>query len=93
MCKTYSQRPSAVMEITDSWLAFDFDLAITSFAVIVGNRLEERSESLQGGKTVSKPKYTLEEALGIRRQANLITTHEQAVAMGFIPMNSNGERA
>jgi len=41
MCQMYRLRPSDVIGIDDRWLAFDFDDALTTFAVIVQNRLDE----------------------------------------------------
>lgn len=78
------------MDITDNWLAFDFDNTITEFAITVQNRLDEQVESVVGRKTVYKPKYTLAEALRVGGGGRVVTTFEQAVAMGFIPMDKAG---
>lgn len=84
MCQRYSQRPSTVIGIDSEWLAYDFDLAVSYLGITVENRLQERKETIRNGKQVSEPKYTIQEALGAKPRT-LITTHEQAIAMGFIP--------
>lgn len=59
MCQQYSQRPSSVFGIRDSWLAWDFDHAVSTLGVMVENRLKETDRE-------GKPKYrTLEKALNL----------------------------
>lgn len=60
MCQMYSLRPSSVLGIDDDWLAYDFDLTITQFAIAVQNRLDERDEN-------GKPTHDIYKALNVKK--------------------------
>jgi hypothetical protein len=81
------------MEITDSATAYDFDMAVNYFGTVIQNRLDDREEVKRNGHVVGyKNKYTLQQALGLNEPKRaLITTTEQAIAAGFIPMGADGK--
>ena len=56
LAAAYSQRPSTILEIGDSWLAYQLDLACLTVGRWVENRLAERDRKGQ-------PLYTLEALL------------------------------
>lgn len=59
MCQQYSQRPSSVFGIRESWLAWDFDHAVSALGIVVQRRLDEKDKD-------GKPVYrSLEKALNL----------------------------
>lgn len=81
--KTYHTRPSALIGITDTWLAWDFDHAVTVLARYIENEIHEPTTN-EGQQAQSKAENTVNRLLGIK-SVNLIDTHEKAIAAGFIP--------
>lgn len=82
------------MGVTNNILAYDFDMAVSLFGLIIENRLDEKVEIKNGkGQVIGyKLKYTLKEALCLKpSQRNVIQTTEEAIAAGFIPMSSDGK--
>lgn len=86
MGQNFHARPSALVGIEDAWLAWDFDKAVTALGVHVENELQAptTSEQKQAQATANAK---LRNMLGIK-SANMIDSHEAAIAAGFIPMPS-----
>lgn len=61
MAKAYGQRPSALLKIRNSWVAFTFDDAVALFGRVVESRMQEMEK--RGDKLVRR--YTPEQALGL----------------------------
>lgn len=56
LARTYSTRPSAILEVDDAYLAYQIDLACATWGIHVENRLHERDSR-------GRPRYTLEALL------------------------------
>ena len=59
--KTYQQKPSNDLEVTDSIAAYCVDKAVMWFGVTVENLLSEREETMDGKR--GEAKYELEDLL------------------------------
>jgi hypothetical protein len=91
MGQNFHARPSALVGIADTWLAWDFDKAVTALGVHIENEVNAPTTPEQRQAQAAATRK-LTRILGIR-DPNLITTTEQAIAAGFIPMPPNKESA
>lgn len=78
----YHTRPSALVGITDIWLAFDFDHAVTMLGVHIENEINEPTSKDQRDAQ-AKATRKVNSILGIKK-TGVITTVEDAIAAGFI---------
>lgn len=61
--KTFSQRPSNLLEITDRWIALQFDNAVAYFGTIIEGALNEQVKTGSDEKPKWEPKYRLDQLL------------------------------
>lgn len=61
--KSFSQRPSKLLDVTDKWAAYQFDEVVNLFGMVIENALAETIEVGTKGNRTRKPKYTLKQLL------------------------------
>lgn len=69
MARSYGQRPSALIRVRNSWVAYSFDDAVALFGRVVESRMQEMVK--RGDKLVHK--YTPEQALGLEPRVRSIS--------------------
>lgn len=83
MGEKFHTRPSAIVGITDAWLAFDFDKAACTLGIHIENEINAPTDK-DSKQAQARATAKLKSILGVRNP-QLITTREQAIAAGFIP--------
>lgn len=78
----YGTRPSELVGITDVWLAWDFDHAVTMLGMHIENEINEPSSKDQR-EAQAKATRKVNSILGIKK-TGVITSVEDAIAAGFI---------
>lgn len=62
-CKTFSQRPSSLLQISDAWASYQFDGAVNLVGIIIENALQEQHNVGTKRQPEWRAKYTLSQLL------------------------------
>jgi hypothetical protein len=77
LAAAYGQRPSAILEIENSWAAYELDLACLTFGRWVENRLAERDRR-------GRPVHRLEALLADERESGSPDPDRFRNALGLV---------